>query len=349
MKSFIISILFAALLAGVARADGRAGTIEWSDGHKQTGDISLTDGKSLRIFTSDAQVTLTLDQVKEIRFTAEKEQMWEGFYFPNAGQATQVKTGDVYPIRYIKAQVTLGSGQVVEGHLNTTVFYIEDDNGTQKVVMLAKQTGENGEKMADLLYPTDVRFDAGTTSSATAQIDLTSANFPAAKPPVIVTRPDLSFVAAQQIPGKPVWTVATDDPTKLFFSVEAADGIHVAWPDTLPLPDAQAAVQTGLNVLRDFYDTRTLLACTGDAATGDVYTLTLMKRLARSVDGNGDATPAGIIPWSLVVLRWKYDPDQKKATLLNRVLLKIDRVNARTPMPKISVEPALWHGITGGK
>ena len=159
MKRFTILILITALASnGLAHADGRAGVVEWSDGHKQSGAISLTAGKDLRIFAGDKQVSLTLDEVKEIRFTAEKEQMWEGFYFPNAGQATQVKTGEVYPIRNIKAEISLGNGQVLAGHLATTVFYIENDDGAQKVVVMAKQTGTDGEKLADLLYPTVIRF-----------------------------------------------------------------------------------------------------------------------------------------------------------------------------------------------
>ena len=342
--------MLALLLAGaLAHADGRAGVIEWSDGHKQSGAISLTEGKGLRVFTNAAQVALTLDQVKEIRFTPEKEEMWEGFYFPNAGQATQVKTGDVYPIRYLKTQVTLGSGQVVEGHLNTTVFYIEDDGGTQKIVVLAKQTGADGQKLAELIYPTAIRFDTGTTSASSAQIDLTSDGLAGAQPPVIVTRPDLSFVAAQQAAGKPVWTVATGDPAKLFFSVVAADGIHVAWPEAVPDPVMQDAARTGLSVMRDFYDSRSMLACATDPGSGDIYTLVMLKRLGKNVDGNGDATPAGVVPWSLVILRWKYDPDQKKATLLNRALLKIDREDDKTPLPKILVDPGLLRDVSASK
>jgi len=349
MKRFTTLILALSLACDFCRADGRAGVVEWSDGHKQSGDISLTEGKGLRVFTSAAQVSLALDQVEEIRFSPEKEEMWEGFYFPNAGQATQVKTGEVYPVRYLKAQVTLGSGQVVEGHLNTTVFYIEDDNGAQKIVVLAKQTGANGEKLADLIYPTVIRFDAGTTSTASARIDLTQAGLAGIRPPVIITRPDLSFVSAQQAQGQPVWTVATDDPAKLFFSVEAADGIHVAWPDAPPDPAMQAAAQKGLDVMRDFYDSRTMLACATDPAAGDIDTLVMLKRLAKSVDGGGTPTPAGVIPWSLVILRWKYDPDLKKATLLNRALLKIGRQDNQTPLPKVSVEPALLRDVAASK
>ena len=104
MKTVLIFWILAlmATAGGVARADGRTGAVTWSDGHRESGQISLTPGKDLRMFTGAGQVSLKLDEVKEIHFKPEKEEMWEGFYFPNAGQATQVKTGEVYPIRYLK-------------------------------------------------------------------------------------------------------------------------------------------------------------------------------------------------------------------------------------------------------
>jgi len=345
-----VSLLLAILVtcSGLAHADdGRPGTVEWSDGHQVSGAISLTSGKDLRIFTTTSQVSVTLDQVKEISFTPEKEEMWEGFYFPNAGQATQVKTGEVYPIRHLETQITLGNGQVVEGHLYTTVFYVENDDGAQKVVVMAKQTGANGEKLADLIYPTLIRFDGGAASTGSAQIDLTQAGFVPLHPPVILTQPDLTLLPAQQTEDKPIWTVPTDNPAKIFFSVEAADGIHVMWPGTPADSSTQPAVETGLKVMRDFYDDRTLLGSFAGLDGSDIYSLVMMKRLGRSVDGSGTPTAAGIIPWSLVILRWKYDPDQKKVTLLNRALLKIGRIDAATPEPKIFRQPELLRDISG--
>jgi len=345
-------VLVAALVlasCGVAHADGRSGSVEWSDGHKVTGAISLTPGKDLRIFTGDKQVTVTLDEVKEIVFKTEKEEMWEGFYFPNAGQATQVKTGEVYPIRYLQTQITLGNGQVVAGHLFTTVFYVENDGGVQKVVVMAKQTGSNGSKLADLLYPTAIRFDGGAVSTASAQVDLTQAGFTPLHPPVILSKPDLTLLPTQSAEGKPIWTVAIDDPGKLLFSVEAADGIHVAWPEGTLDPDRQQAVATGIKVMQDFYDDRTLLGSfTGDDAT-DIFSLMLLKRLGKSVDGGGTPTPAGVTPWSLVVLHWKYDPDQKKATLLNRALLVIGRQEGNSGAPVVLKQPELLKDISGSK
>ena len=332
---------------GAARAEGRPGSVEWSDGRKLAGAISLTPGKDLRVFTSTAEVSLQLAEVKEIRFKAEKEEMWEGFYFPNAGQATQVKTGEVYPIRYLQTQITLGNGQVVEGRLFTTTFYVETDDATEKVVLMAKQTGANGQKLADLIYPTLIRFDGGTASSGSAQIDLTQAGFTPTNPPGIFARPDLSSPPAQQTDGKPIWIVPSADPRKLLFAVEAADGVHVAWPATEADSERQQAVETGLKVMRDFYDTRTLLGSFADADAGDIYSLVMMKRVGKSVDGGGTPLSAGTIPWSLVILRWKYDPDQKKATLLNRALLKIGRADGNSPLPTVFKQAALLRDVSG--
>jgi hypothetical protein len=322
---------------GTASADGRAGTVEWSDGRKLAVDVSLTPGKEIHIFTNNAPVTVSLNEVKEIRFKPEKEEMWEGFYFPHAGQATQVKTGEVYPIRYLQTQITLANGQVVAGHLMTTTFY------------MAKQTGANGQKLADLVYPTLIRFDAGEASAGSVQIDLTSASFTPTSPPIILIRPDLTSPPAQKMTVKPIWTVPWDDPAQLLFAVEAADGMHVAWPDSVPDPAMKQAVETGLKVMRDFYDTRTMLGCFTDPEAGDIYTLVMMKRLGKSVDPSGKPSNPDIIPWSLVVLRWKYDPDQKKATLLNRALLKIGRTQGNSPPLTVFVEVKLLRDVTGSK
>jgi len=344
-----VLLLFAASFA-VARADeGRTGTVEWSDGRKEAGAISLTPGKDLKLFTETQQVSLSLTQVKEMVFKPEKEEMWEGFYFPNAGQATQVKTGEVYPIRYLKTQITLNDGKVVEGHLYTTVVYLETDAATEKVVLLAKQSGTNGQKLADLVYATAIRFDSTGGNAGSSQIDLTQAGFPGAKPPVILALPDLTFLSTEQAPGKAVWKVDWQNTAQLLFSVQAADGIHVAWPATEADPERHQAVDAALKVMRDFYDTRTAVGSFADADNGDIYSLVMMKRLASSV--YGDATPAdpNITPWGLVLLRWKYDADEKKATLLNRVLLVQGRTKSNSPLPTVFKQPELLQDISAIK
>jgi hypothetical protein len=227
-------------------ADGRPGTVDWSDGHKLTGAISLTPGKDLRLFTTAGEVAVQLSEVKEVKFIPEKEEMREGFYFPTAGQATQAKTGEVYPTRSIKTQITLADGKVLEGHLFTTTLYVETDANTEKVVLMAKQTGTDNQKLADLIYPTDIHFDDAASPAASSQIDLTQADLKDPHTPVVMTQPDLAVLPVQQVEGKSAWTVPSANSTILLFSVETSDGVHVAWPHAEADPASQQAAQTGL-------------------------------------------------------------------------------------------------------
>jgi hypothetical protein len=329
---------------GAARGEGRTGSVEWSDGHKLAGAISLTPGKDLRLFTSAAPVSLSLDEVKEIRFKPEKEEMWEGFYFPNAGQTTQVKTGEVYPIRYLQTEITLADGKIIEGHLFTTTVYVETNDATEKVVLMAKQTGANGEKLADLVYPTLIRFDAGVSAAGSSQIDLTQAGFVPLHPLVMIALPDLTLSPMEQNAGKSIWTVPVENPEQLLFSVEAVDGIHVAWPGAEADPSSQQVVEDALKVMQDFYDTRMLLGSFVGGDGSDIYSLVMMKRVGATYGFTGDR-----IPWSLVILRWKYDPEQKKVTLLNRVALATGRAENNSPLPAVFKQPELLRDISGSK
>jgi len=330
--------LFFALVAGifaslprVAFADGRPGSVEWSDGRKMAGGLSLTPGKELRLFTSTAQISLQLSEVTEIRFSPEKEEM----------RATQAKTGEVYPVRYLKTQITLADGKVLDGHLFTTTFYVETDDATEKVVLMAKQTGADGQKLADLSYPTLIHFDTPGIRAGSSQIDLTSFGFLNPQPPVAVARPDLGLLPCQQLPGKAVWTVPSGEPGKLLFSVQAADGVHVAWPGPAADPSIQQAVQASLQEMQDFYDTRTLLGCFADLEEEDVYSLVLLKRM-----GTTYSFSANRKPWSLVILRWKYDPEMKKTTLLNRVSLLMGRAEGNSLPPAVFKQPELLQAVS---
>jgi hypothetical protein len=353
MKSSRLMMLGAALVTALgllgsatALADARPGTVVWSDGHKDTGDISMLPGKDLRIFTTNGSpFQIQLDEVREMRFTPTNEQMWKGFYFPNAGQSTIAYTGEVYPLREITSEITLNNGKVLDGHLFTTALYVENDAGTEKIVLVSKQTGTNGQKLTDLLYPTDIRFDAGAASPGTSQIDLTQANLSMTKPPVFVSRPDLSPLPALQTDGKPVWSVPLGDPTMLFFSVQAADGVHVAWPADPPSgpavdPDIQQAAQTMVKVMNDFYDTRTLLGCFADS--NDVYSLIAMKRLGDTAD-----IEANQIPWAVEIFHSKYDPDKKQIVAqLNSSTLAVGNAPRSGQPPPVIKEPGFLRDVT---
>ncbi len=83
-------------------------------------------------------------------------------------------------------------GKTIAGHLLTTMLYCENDDGTQKVPLEAKITGQDGQKIDDLVYAQDIRFDsspAGAPSAGGTEIDLTQAGFVPKGQPVILPSP----------------------------------------------------------------------------------------------------------------------------------------------------------------
>lgn len=332
-----------AAVVGVARADGRKGTVEWSDAHKLTGAISLTPGSFIRLFDGKEQTSLRLDDIREISMTIEKEELAEGFFFPEPGKAIKEKTGEVFPVRYYQARVTMGDGREITGHIFTTVLYVETPDNTEKVVLLAKQTGLNGQKLVDVIYPTAIRFAAAATDATTSRIDLRGTGLPEIHRIVAVVKPALGFLHAQPDLGmKAIWTLPSGDPTSVLFAVECSDGLHVAWPAaTLEDKVPTETVAASLKVMEDFYDTRIMLATFYDAEAGDVYGIVYMFRAGKSYGMSADKQP-----WSVVILRWQYDVDEKKATLLNRVTLSTGRKAASADAPKVFADEKLLKYIS---
>ena len=332
-------VLLFALLATLTvspSAKARPGTVTSSNGTKVTGDLTLTPGKQLKIFTANGPVLLPLEEARQIRFSPESEKMQEGFYFPNAGQATQAKTGEVYPIRLLHTQIVLGDGRVLEGHLFTTVLYVQNADGTQKVVLAAKQTGTDGQKLADLPYPMTIDFTNATAGAC--RLDLSHEAIPGAQAPVVIVEPELAAVSLQPGSGPQNWLLPSPDPHKLIVSVQGSDGLHVGWPSLDDADPAEvAAVQTGLKTLQDFYDTRTLLGTR--ALDDDVYSLVMMERRGKTY-----SFAKGHIPWSLVVLHWKYDDGLGKVSLVNRASLAMGRVDNADP-PRVLKTPSLLGDI----
>ena len=91
----------------------------------------------------------------------------------------------------------------------------------------------------------------------------------------------------------------------------------------------------------DFYDTRTLLTSTFEAETGEVYGIVYMRRAGKSHGMKADTQP-----WSVVVLHWQFEPEEKKATLLNRVTLATGRKATAAETPRVLAEAGLMKTIT---
>lgn len=319
------------------------GVVEWSDGRKVEGAISLTPGKDIRLFEVKTQASIRLEDVSEIAMAPEKEEMREGFTFAEPGQAKQEKNGEIYPVRYLKATVTLRDGKILAGHLYTTVFYIESEEKTEKLVLLAKQTGKVGQKVEDVVYPKRIRLQGSTRATASScRIDLGLPTMQGIKSIVVFSKPDLTLLDATREGSSQVWSIPLGDPMRILFAAEMPNGLCVAWPANNHA-EAAAAVEASLasKEMKDFYDKRTLLGCFAEGEEGDVYSLVLMVRTEQTHSFKSDQKP-----WSICVLRWKYDAGEKKTTLLNRVNLFSGRAEGDVPLPHATLDAKLLERIS---
>ena len=111
-------------------------------------------------------------------------------------------------------------------------------------------------------------------------------------------------------------------------------------------PEWVAAVEDSFKVMQEFYDTRTVLGCFLEPETEDLYSLVLMQRLKKSVDGGGTPLPEDKKPWDVAVLRWKYEAETKKTTLLGRVQLIMGRSDAQVGLPVVIKDPDLYRVVS---
>ncbi|PAW76616.1 MAG: hypothetical protein B9S32_14655 [Verrucomicrobia bacterium Tous-C9LFEB] len=336
MKRRILFLI--AWLSGVGVACSAVpGVVEWSDGRKQEGALSLTPGKDIRLFEVKTQASIRLEDVSEIVMTPEKEEMREGFTFAEPGQAKQEKNGEIYPVRYLKAKVTLRDGKVLEGHLYTTVLYIENAEKNEKVVLLAKLTGKVGQKIEDVAYPSRIQLHPSTTAATSScRIDLGLPALQGIESIVVFSIPDLTLLDAASVNGQ-VWTIPFGDPSRILYAIQIGSTVRVAWPENRHA-ESEIAVKASLasKEMEDFYDARELLACFYEPDEGNVYSLVLMRRTIQTHSFSKDKQP-----WTLAVLRWKYDTEEKKTTLLNRVQLVTGRKDATQAVPTIIPDAAL--------
>src|ERR1039458_3079552 len=168
----LAAALFAlAMFPAPGAEEPRDGRVEFSDGSAVEGKISLTPGGSLKIEAGPQNRVLDLDRVREIRLSPEKEEMDRNWRFKAAGQTAKEFFGEPYPVRSLQATVLLAGSESFTGHLYSTVLYVEGGETAQKVLLLSKQRGDEGQSFKSLVYPTRVTF-AGATEADTATATL---------------------------------------------------------------------------------------------------------------------------------------------------------------------------------
>jgi len=338
LRLFLLPGLFA-LAASAAWA--RPGIVEFSDGKSVAGNITLTPGKQIQVLAGEQQRAFGLEQVREMRFAPAEEAMERKWRFIEAGKPMKEFTGQPFPVRHVRATMTLSDGSTFQGHLLTTVLYVEAKEGTQKVILYAKQRGEEGQTLAQLVYPTLVRFTDEAAKSA-AELKL------------VMKVPDGSEVVGATIGSTVVLPVkAAGNPGEFALTAPLGEDfllgyrqgneIVVGWPKGAD-EKVVARVREGVGDAEDFFDGKQLLGAFHDAAAGNVYSLMLLSRQRHTTMGGAKTQP-----WRVSVWRWKYEPESNQLMLAGRCDMFRDIIGRGGALPKVTTDEKLWKPKVDGK
>jgi len=331
---YILSL--ALLLAGlaIAPAQERAGKIEFSDSNLLSGVISLTPGSELKIEAGPQIRTLALDRVREIRFAPEQEDLERAWRFREAGQTAKEFFGDPYPVRHLAATVTLGNGEEISGHLYTTVLYVADGDNVQKVILLAKQRGKEGDTLQSLVYPKLISF--GDSAAATAMVKLKLSGLGANPEVIAITRGALARLEAKPRGVAGEFEMPSPLGKEFFIAAKSGQTILVGWPK--PADEKIAALVCGaLTNSEDFFDDRRVLGAYEDAPNSEIYSLVLAARKGKTTLHETRSQP-----WRLELYRWKLDEDGRVMLAGQDYFFRGIGAKNETP-PTVEFSEKLWH------
>ena len=331
--AFLALSVFAAPGAG----EPREGQIEFSDGHRVDGKISLTPGASLKIQSGSHIRVLDLDRVREIRLAPEKEEMDRNWRFKEAGQTAKEFFGELFPVRYLQTTVLLAGGESFTGHLYSTVLYVEGAETAQKVLLPAKQRGDEGQSLKSLVYPTRISFAAAPLAdTAMATLRLQWPGLGPRSEIAALTRGDLVRLAVT--PAGPAGEFKTASPLgrEFFLAIKTGAKIVAGWPAE---KDGQtlAQVQKALANSEDFFDDRRLLGVFRDNTAGEIYSLLLAARKGRTTLEQTRSQP-----WRLEIYRWKTEEGSDRLMLAAQGWL-FRGIGAKDELlPAVELSGKLW-------
>jgi hypothetical protein len=336
-----------AVLAGPGAEEARDGRIEFSDGNMIEGKISLTPGSALKIESGPQIRILDLDRVREIRLAPESEEMDRNWRFKQAGQTAKEFFGEPYPVRNLQATVLLAGGESFTGHLYSTVLYVEGAETTQKVLLLSKQRGDEGQSLSALVYPTRISFGGATVAdTGTVTLHFINSNGQKFAPGnEIAALIRGALVRLTVTPAGPPGEFKMTSPwgKEFFLAIKTGGRIVAGWPAEKD-GKALAQVQSALPQSEDFFDERRVLGVVRDPAAGEIYSLILAARKGRTTLA---ATRSQ--PWRLEIYRWKTEEGSGRLMLAGQNYLFRGITATNEMVPEVELSDKLWHIRNNGE
>jgi hypothetical protein len=336
----LAALLAFAVLAAAGAVEPRDGRVEFSDGAAAEGKISLTPGGSLKIQSGTLIHVLELDRVREIRISPESEAMDRNWRFKEAGQTAKEYFGEPYPVRYLTATVILAGGQSFTGHLYSTVLYVEGAESAQKVLLLYKQTGGEGQSLKDLVYP--VRISFGNAAADTATVTLrfqmsTGQKWAPGTNIAVLTRGALVRLAVTPTAADNEFKMTSPLGKEFFLAFKNGGKIVAGWPAEKD-EKTLAQVQNALPKSEDFFDERRVLGVVRDPAAAEIYSLIFAAR-----KGQTTLEQARSQPWRLEIYRWKTEAGSDRLMLAGQGYLFRGIGAKDEAVPEVELSAGLWH------
>ena len=334
----IATLLAWAVLAATGAEEPRDGRVEFSDGSLVEGKISLTPGGELKIESGPQIRVLDLDRVSEIRLAPESEEMDRNWRFKTAGQTAKEFFGEPYPVRNLQATILLAGGESFTGHLYSTVLYVEGAETTQKVLLLSKQRGDEGQSLSALVYPTRISFGGATVAdTGTAKLRLKRPGSDPRSEIAALTRGALVRLAVT--PAGPPGEFKMTSPwgKEFFLAIKTGGKIVAGWPAERD-EKTQAQVQNALPKSEDFFDERRVLGVVRDPAAAEIYSLILAARKGKTTL---EATRSQ--PWRLEIYRWKTEEGSGRLMLAGQNYLFRGITATNEMVPLVELSDKLWH------
>jgi hypothetical protein len=351
-KAASAALLALAVVAAAGAVEPRDGRVEFSDGTAAEGKISLTPGGSLKIQSGTLIHVLELDRVREIRISPESEAMDRNWRFKEAGQTAKEFFGEPYPVRYLTATIILAGGQSFSGHLYSTVLYVEGAESAQKVLLLYKQTGGEGQTLKDLVYPVRISFGdaaAADTTTATLRFQMSSGQKWAPGTNIaVLTRGALVRLAVTPTAADNEFKMTSPLGKEFFLAIK--EEVHAAtWPTVNVVKifvgwpaekdeKTLAQVQNALPKSEDFFDERRVLGVVRDPAAAEIYSLIFAAR-----KGQTTLEQAKSQLWRLEIYRWKTEAGSDRLMLAGQGYLFRGIGAKDEAVPEVELSAGLWH------
>jgi len=352
------------LVAGTAAlATPRNATVTLSNGEVIAGKVSITPGSQIRLYVGEKQVrNFGLEGLARIEFEAEVEKMQHKYVKGEIGRGIDpiIALEQSYPLREFLVHAEMRDGARLSGAFGTVVFYVQAGGGTQKYVVMRKQTGKVGQKLEDIVYIRKIEFHEDEQPEAKApeapELDEKGrimVRVPSAQPDAelyALSYDKLTRLKPEKTAEAGAFKMEWPLGESAWFAVHAGNRIAVGWPNAQVKPEGPEGealwnlTNKFLHEEPNFFTVRQLLAICGSSERRDtIYSLVILTREEKKQWAEK--------PWRLSIWKWKYDSDAQTMRMLGEgMFFRIgDTTKAAPPEVELSGElhrvkrgPAEW-------